>query len=104
MKNFNINTILAAGDANAMQKLTDNLKSLLNQFYPYIIALITSAVVIWAVFIGIKWWQAGNQEKQREAKEYLKNFLIGLVLIFVIGAVAVALIGFLGNWAETAMQ
>jgi len=99
-----ISYIIAAGNANSLQKLTDSLVGLLNQFYPYIIAILTAAVVIWAVFIGIKWWQAGNQEKQREAKEYLKNFIIGLVLIFVIGAIAVALIGFLGNWAETAMQ
>jgi xanthine/uracil permease len=99
-----LSNTLAAGNANSLQKLTDSLVGLLNQFYPYIIAILTAAVVIWAVFIGIKWWQAGNQEKQREAKEYLKNFIIGLVLIFVIGAIAVALIGFLGNWAETAMQ
>jgi xanthine/uracil permease len=104
--NQRFNSLLSAAgeaDGNALQKLTDNLTGLLRQFYPYIIAVITAFVVIWAVFIGIKWWQAGNQEKQREAKEYLKNFIIGLVLIFVVGAIAVALIGFLGNWAESAM-
>ncbi|MDR2046657.1 MAG: pilin [Clostridiales bacterium] len=99
-----ISNIIAAGDGNALNRLTDNLTSLLNQAYPYIISVIGALVVVWAVFIGLKWWQAGNQEKQREAKEYLKNFLIGLALIFVVGVVAVALIGFLGNWAETAMQ
>jgi hypothetical protein len=48
----------------------------------------------------VKYWQAGNQEKQREAKEYLKNFIIGIILIFLLGAGGIALVSFLGNWVQ----
>jgi hypothetical protein len=86
------------GDSGALDRLKDNLTSLFNEFYPYIIAILSSFVFLWAIYIGIKWWQAGNQEKQREAKEYLKNFIVGILLIFVVGAAALALIGFLSDW------
>ncbi|MDR2266752.1 MAG: pilin [Christensenellaceae bacterium] len=89
------------GDSQALDKLVGNLQSLLSQFYPYIIAVISGLVIFWAAFIGIKWWQAGNQDKQREAKDYLKNFIIGVVLIFVLSAVVVSLISWLGNWMST---
>jgi hypothetical protein len=41
-----------------------------------------------------------NPGKQREAKEYLKNFIIGIILIFLLGAGGIALISFLGNWVQ----
>ncbi|MDR2266075.1 MAG: pilin [Christensenellaceae bacterium] len=103
MKLTSITSLLAAVDyrnENAMEELKNNLTQLLNNFYPYIIAIVSAFVALWAVFIGLKWWQAGNQEKHREAKEYLKNFIIGLVIIFILAVGATALIGYLGNWAN----
>ncbi|MDR0752114.1 MAG: hypothetical protein LBF12_06010 [Christensenellaceae bacterium] len=94
---------LQTNDAMALEKLTNNLTQLLKNFYPYIIAVISALVVFWAAYIGLKWWQAGNQDKQREAKAYLKNFILGVVLIFVLSVVVVSLISWLGNWMETTM-
>lgn len=88
--------------ANSLSGLQENLKSLLQDAWPIIIGVISAIVVIWGLFIGFKYWQAGTQEKQREAKEYVKNFFIGLIAIFVVGVVAVALIGWLGDWASRA--
>lgn len=93
------NLISAANDLNSLQT---NLKNLLSQAWPIIVGVLGSIVVIWGLFIGFKYWQAGTQEKQREAKEYIKNFFIGLIAIFVVGVVAVALIGWLGDWAASA--
>lgn len=91
--------ICAANDLNSLQT---NLRNLLSQAWPIIIGVVSAVVVVWGLFIGFKWWQAGTQEKQREAKDYLKNFFIGLICIFVVGVVAVALIGWLGDWASSA--
>ena len=88
--------ISAAQDLN---QLGENLKGLISQAWPVIVGVLGAVVVVWGAFLGFKYWQAGSQEKQREAKEYLKNFFIGLAIIFVLGVVAVALIGWLGNWA-----
>ncbi|MDR3186108.1 MAG: hypothetical protein LBU04_04805 [Christensenellaceae bacterium] len=87
-------------DDGTLENFKLKLTNLLKEFAPYIIGVVSAFVLLWAIFIGIKWWQAGNQDKQREAKEYLKNFIIGIILIFVIGAGAVALISFLGNWMQ----
>lgn len=87
---------------NNLNTLETNLKALLSQAWPIIIGVVSALVVIWGLFIGFKYWQAGTQEKQREAKEYVKNFFIGLIAIFVVGVVAVALIGWLGDWASSA--
>lgn len=84
---------------NDLTQLEQNLKGLISQAWPIIVGVLTAVVVVWAAFLGFKYWQAGSQEKQREAKEYLKNFFIGLAIIFVVGVVAVALIGWLGDWA-----
>lgn len=86
---------------NDLKTLETNLKALIGQAWPIIIGVLSAVVVIWGAFLGFKYWQAGSQEKQREAKEYLKNFFIGLAIIFVLGVVAVALIGWLGDWANT---
>lgn len=103
---MNNNFILAAAimlaAANDLSTLQQNLTNLINQAWPIIIGIISAVVVLWGLFIGFKYWQAGTQEKQREAKEYVKNFFIGLIAIFVVGVVAVALIGWLGDWAGTA--
>ncbi len=85
--------------ANSLDELKNNLTGLINQAWPIIIGVLSAVVVVWGAFLGFKYWQAGSQEKQREAKEYLKNFFIGLAIIFVLGVVAVALIGWLGDWA-----
>ncbi len=87
---------------NDLTSLQQNLTSLLSQAWPIIIGVLSAVVVVWGLFIGFKYWQAGNQEKQREAKEYIKNFFIGLICIFVVGVIAVALIGWLGDWASSA--
>lgn len=85
--------------ANSLDELKNNLTGLINQAWPIIVGVLSAVVVVWGAFLGFKYWQAGSQEKQREAKEYLKNFFIGLAIIFVLGVVAVALIGWLGDWA-----
>lgn len=86
--------------ANDLTGLENNLKQLISEAWPIIIGVLSAAVAIWGLFIGFKYWQAGTQEKQREAKEYVKNFFIGLIAIFVVGVVAVALIGWLGDWSQ----
>lgn len=86
--------------ANDLQGLQNNLRQLLSEAWPIIIGVISGVVVIWGLFIGFRYWQAGTQEKQREAKEYVKNFFIGLIAIFVVGVIAVALIGWLGDWSQ----
>lgn len=85
--------------ASSLDELKNNLTGLINQAWPVIVGVLSALVVVWGAFLGFKYWQAGSQEKQREAKEYLKNFFIGLAIIFVLGVVAVALIGWLGDWA-----
>lgn len=85
--------------ASSLDELKNNLTGLINQAWPIIVGVLSALVVVWGAFLGFKYWQAGSQEKQREAKEYLKNFFIGLAIIFVLGVVAVALIGWLGDWA-----
>lgn len=85
--------------ANSLDELKNNLTGLINQAWPIIVGVLSAVVVVWGAFLGFKYWQAGSQEKQREAKEYLKNFFIGLAIIFILGVVAVALIGWLGDWA-----
>ena len=95
-------SFLAAGEQD-LKNFETQIKNLISTVYPYVLSIVGALVVLWAVFIGVKYWQAGNQEKQREAKQYLLNFIIGVVIIFVLAVGVTALIGWLGDWSKTAM-
>ncbi|MDR3185825.1 MAG: hypothetical protein LBU04_03310 [Christensenellaceae bacterium] len=92
---------LQDGDINALSNLQTKLQDLVTKVYPYLIAGIGAVVVLWAVYLGVKWWSAGDQDKRREAKEYIRNFIIGTILIFVLAAGVTALIGFLSGYFST---
>lgn len=83
-----LNITKEAGLADFQTKLTE----LLNLITGAVIGIMSLLVVVWGVYIGIKWASARKAEQFVEAKEYLKRFLTGLILMFVIGAIATTII------------
>ncbi|MDR3186441.1 MAG: pilin [Christensenellaceae bacterium] len=93
-----VDTTIKDGNVNALDNLQRSLEELISKIYPYLIGGVAAVVALWAAFLGVKWWAAGDQDKRREAKEYIKNFIIGTVLIFVLATGITSLIGFLGGF------
>lgn len=82
---FNIN-LLAANDGldGSLAQIVEKLKGLMDSFWVYIIIALAAVVVIWGAYIGIKIAIAHRNEEKINARDMVKNLIIGIVIIFVV--------------------
>ncbi len=85
--------------------LNDNLASILNKlnelvnsFWIYIVLALAAIVVVWGAYIGIKIAIAHRNEEKINARDMIKNLVIGIVIIFVVAMGAPLLIKGLSAW------
>lgn len=90
-------------DQNAMGEFQKKLEQLMKNSFKYIIGIALALVAIWAAYIGIKFIVAKKAEQQVEAKQMLKQFIIGCFLIFVLAVGVPLLIQTLMAWYEGAI-
>lgn len=67
----------------------------------FVIAL-AAVVVIWGAYIGIKIAIAHRNEEKINARDMVKNLIIGIVIIFVVAMGAPLLINGLSAWVSAA--
>lgn len=84
--------LLAANEAD-VQDFQLKVKDLVNQAAGWIFGILGTLLVLWGIYIGIKWASARRAEQYQEAKDMLKRFFIGLILMVVIGAAAGIILG-----------
>lgn len=104
MMNFlaNISSLAnISGDDRAMETFQGYLKGLVNKSMGWLIGIGTVFVVLWAMYIGVKIIAAKKAEQRVEAKELLKQFILGTVIIFVLMVGAPLLIQALIAWAQS---
>lgn len=84
-----LQSLMLSGTAGAqVEQFNEKAQELINEATVWIFSLLAMSFTIWAIYIGIKWMTAKKAEQYQEAKELLKRFFVGLILIFVIAAVA----------------
>ena len=66
-------------------------------FLPLVMAL-AAVVVVWGAFVGIKIAIAHKNEEKINARDMVKNLIIGIIIIFVIAMGAPLLINGLSAW------
>ena len=91
---MNINLLAAGLDENLAQ-IVEKLKGLIDSFWLYIVIALAAVVVIWGAYIGIKIAIAHRNEEKINARDMVKNLIIGIVIIFVVAMGAPLLINFL---------
>ncbi len=91
---------VTGGDAQALDTFKGHLDKLIGQSFKYLIGIGISLVVLWAIYIGVKVLSAKKAEQRVEAKTMLKQFILGVVLIFVLAVGAPLLIQALIAWAQ----
>ena len=86
--------LLAAnyGDAD-VQDFQLKVEDLVNQAAGWIFGILGTLLVLWGIYIGIKWASARRAEQYQEAKDMLKRFFIGLILMVVVGVAAGIILG-----------
>ena len=78
--------------------IKSKLDSLISEVVPWVFGIIASLVIVWIIYIGIKYIMATSADKRKEAKEIIKQFVIGLIVLFVIAAISGSVIGGLYYW------
>ena len=84
----------------SLAQIVEKLKGLMDSFWLYIVIALAAAVVIWGASIGIKIAVAHRNEEKINARDMVKNLIIGIVVIFVVAMGAPLLINGLSAWVS----
>ena len=94
-----MNTLLAATTLDdSLQGIVTKLQSLMDSFWIYIVMALAAVVVIWGAYVGIKIAIAHKNEEKINARDMVKNLIIGIIIIFVVAMSAPLLINGLSAW------
>ena len=94
--------LLAAATLNdSLQGIVTKLNELMDSFWIYIVLAMAAVVVVWGAYVGIRIAIANKNEEKINAREMVKNLIIGIVIIFVVAMGAPLLIEGLGAWVGT---
>ena len=94
-----MNTLLAATTLyDSLQGIVTKLQSLMDSFWIYIVMALAAVVVIWGAYVGIKIAIAHKNEEKINARDMVKNLIIGIIIIFVVAMGAPLLINGLSAW------
>ena len=92
------NVLLAASLNENLQEIINKLSELMDSFWIYIVMALAAVVVIWGAYVGIRIAVAHRNEEKTNARDMVKNLIIGIVIIFVVAMGAPLLINGLSAW------
>ena len=95
---MNFNLLTETGLDSNLAEIVAKLQSLIDSFWIYIVIALAAVVVIWGAYIGIKIAIAHRNEEKINARDMIKNLVIGIVIIFVVAMGAPLLINGLSAW------
>ncbi len=97
-------SLLAAEEGlnGSLAQIVNQLKALMDSFWLYIVIALAAVVVIWGAYIGIKIAIAHRNEEKINARDMVKQLVIGIVIIFVVAMGAPLLINGLSAWVSAA--
>ena len=91
--------LLAAKTLNeSLAEIVGNISTLMDSFWIYIVLALAAVVVVWGAYVGIKIAIAHKNEEKINARDMIKNLIIGIIIIFVVAMGAPLLIEGLGAW------
>ena len=68
----------------SLSQIVEKIKTLMDSFWIYIVLALAAVVVIWGAYVGIKIAIAHRNEEKINARDMVKNLIIGIVIIFVV--------------------
>ena len=95
---MNMNLLAAETLNDYLASIVEKLKVLMDSFWVYIVIALAAVVVVWGAYIGIKIAIAHKNEEKINARDMVKNLIIGIVIIFVVAMGAPLLINGLSAW------
>ena len=92
------NLLAAATLDGSLSGIVTKLNELMNSFWIYIVLALAAVVVVWGAYVGIRIAIAHKNEEKINARDMVKNLIIGIVIIFVVAMGAPLLIEGLSAW------
>lgn len=96
--NFSLLANETDGLDGSLAEIVAKLQSLMDSFWVYIVLALAAVVVVWGAYIGIKIAIAHRNEEKINARDMVKNLIIGIIIIFVVAMGAPLLINGLSAW------
>ena len=96
------NNLMATTLDGSLAQIVANISTLMDSFWIYIVLALAAVVVVWGAYIGIKIAIAHRNEEKINARDMVKNLIIGIVIIFVVAMGAPLLIEGLSAWVGIA--
>ncbi len=94
-----MNNLLAATTLDgSLAEIVSKLTTLMDSFWIYIVMALAAVVVVWGAYVGIKIAIAHKNEEKINARDMVKNLIIGIIIIFVVAMGAPLLINGLSAW------
>ena len=93
-----VNNLMAATLNDSLAQIVTNISTLMDSFWIYIILALAAVVVVWGAYIGIRIAIAHKNEEKINARDMVKNLIIGIIIIFVVAMGAPLLIEGLSAW------
>ncbi len=81
-----------------LQSIVNKLNELMDSFWMYIVLGLAAIIVVWGAYIGIRVAVAHKNEEKINARDMVKNLVIGIIIIFIIAMGAPLLIDGLSSW------
>lgn len=97
-----VNNLMAATLNDSLAQIVANISTLMDSFWIYIVLALAAVVVVWGAYIGIKIAIAHRNEEKINARDMVKNLIIGIIIIFVVAMGAPLLIEGLSAWVGIA--
>lgn len=86
--------------AESFDDISAAVKDLIGQMWTPCLAIAGALTVLWALYLGYKFWIAGGDEqKKKSAKSAVISFVVGIIVIFAVAVGAPMAIGALTTWA-----
>lgn len=82
----------------SLAEILKKLNELMGSIWNYVILALAAAIVLWGVYVGIRIVLANRREEKINARDMVKNLIIGIIVIFVIAMGAPLLIKGLMSW------
>ena len=93
-----MNNLLATTLNENLAEIVGKLQTLMDSVWIYIVMALAGVVVVWGAFVGIKIAIAHKNEEKINARDMVKNLIIGIIIIFVVAMGAPLLINGLSAW------
>lgn len=80
------------------------LQSFLQQWWGPALGVVAAAAGILAISAGIKYViasKSGDEQKLKQAKEYVKGIIIGIIIIFLLAGIIPVIISCFQSWFDT---